>query len=66
MKNHFTIAHLEEEIPEVAILSEAEQNLIKKKKSFRKNAFNTENRSRTIGGQRARFVALDKFFGHQE
>ena len=38
MKKHFTIAHPEEAIPEVAILSEAEQNLIKKKKSFRKNA----------------------------
>ena len=38
MKNHFTIAHPEEKIPEVASLSEAEQNLIKKKKSFRKNA----------------------------
>ena len=38
MKKHFTIAHPEEEIPEVAILSEAEQNLIKKNKNFRKNA----------------------------
>ena len=34
MKNHFTIAHPEEEIPE----PEEEQSLIKKKKSFRKNA----------------------------
>ena len=38
MKNHFTIAHTEEEIPEVAMLPEEEQSLIKKKKSFRKNA----------------------------
>ena len=38
-KNHFTISHPEEEIPEVAIHPEEEQNLVKKKKkSFRKNA----------------------------
>ena len=38
MKNHFTISHPQEVIPEVAIIPEEEQNLIKKKKSFRKNA----------------------------
>ena len=39
MKKHFTIAHPEEEIPEVAILSEAEQNLIKKRKVFEKTLY---------------------------
>ena len=38
MKTHFTISHSEEVIPEMAVIPEEEQNLIKKKKCFRKNA----------------------------
>ena len=48
MKKHFTIAHPEEGIPEVAILSEAEQNLIEKKKSFRKNALQKADLERLV------------------
>ena len=58
MKKHFTIAHPEEEIPEVAILSEAEEKLSKKR--F------TESRFGTIGRQRACSVAFDRVLGLQE
>ena len=47
MKNHFTISHPQEVIPEVAI-PEEEQNLIKKKKSFRKNALKKEDLARLV------------------
>ena len=65
MKNHFTISHPQEVIPEVTMIPEKEQNLIKKKKSFRKNALK-EGRSRAIGGQRACFVAHHRLLGHQK
>ena len=54
-----------EEIPEVATLSEAEQNLVKKKKSFRKNALQKADLERFVD-KRARFVTLDRLFEHQE
>ena len=59
MKKHFTIAHLEEEIPEVAILSEAEQNLIKKKKSFRKNALQIADLERLVDKELALLPLTD-------
>ena len=48
MKNHFTISHPQEVIPEVAMIPEEEQNLIKKKKSFRKNALKKEDLARLV------------------
>ena len=48
MKNHFTISHPQKVIPEVAIIPEEEQNLIKKKKSFRKNALKKEDLARLV------------------
>ena len=59
MKNHFTIAHPEEEIPEVAILSEAEQNLIKNKKSFRKNALQKGDLERLVDKELALLLLTD-------
>ena len=48
MKNHFAISHPQEVIPEVTMIPEEEQNLIKKKKSFRKNALKKEDLARLV------------------
>ena len=48
MKKHFTISHPEEVIPEIAVIPEEEQNLIKKKKSFRKNCLKKEDLERLV------------------
>ena len=59
MKNHFTISHPQEVIPEVAIIPEEEQNLIKKKKSFRKNALKKEDLARLVDKELALFPITD-------
>ena len=64
MKNHFTISHPQEVIPEVAMIPEEEQNLIKKKKSFRKNALKKEDLERFV--DKELFVAHHRLLGHQE
>ena len=43
LPNHFTISHPGEIIPDVAVIPEAEKSLLKKKKSFRKNALKKED-----------------------
>ena len=48
MKNHFTISHPQEVIPEVAMIPEEEQKMIKKKKNFRKNALKKEDLARLV------------------
>ena len=58
MKNHFTISHPQEVIPEVAMIPEEEEKL--QKECLK------EGRSRAIGGQRACFVAHHRLLGHQE
>ena len=53
MKKHFTISHPEEVIPEMAVIPEEEQNLIKKKKSFRKNCLKKEDLERLVNKELA-------------
>ena len=59
MKKHFTISHPQEVIPEVAIIPEEEQNLIKKKKSFRKNALKKEDLARLVDTELALLPITD-------
>ena len=59
MKNHFTISHPQEVIPEVAMIPEEEQNLIKKKKSFRKNALKKEDLERLVDKELALLPITD-------
>ena len=59
MKKHFTISHPQEIIPEVAIIPEEEQNLIKKKKSFRKNALKKEDLARLVDKELALLPITD-------
>ena len=53
MKKHFTISHPEEVIPEIAVIAEEEENLIKEKKSFRKNCLKKEDLERLVGKELA-------------
>ena len=50
---YFTISHPEEVIPEMAVIPEEEQNLIKKKKSFRKNCLKKEDLERLVNKELA-------------
>ena len=53
MKKHFTISHPEEVIPEMTVIPEEEQNLIKKKKSCRKNCLKKEDLERLVNKELA-------------
>ena len=52
-------SHPQEVIPEVAIIPEEEQNLIKKKKSFRKNALKKEDLARLVDTELALLPITD-------